>query len=118
MTLQTIERGGKRFVLVAQPEFKRLVARAEAYDEIARFDAAIADMGTTIPSDVFHRVLKGEHPVKVYREWRELTQAQLAQKAKVSRALIAQIESGHKQGGLRTCKAIATILGVDIEDIS
>jgi transcriptional regulator with XRE-family HTH domain len=46
-----------------------------------------------------------------------LTQAQLAKTSKVSRAMIAAIEAGHKQGGIATLKMLAGALRVELDNL-
>ncbi|RME18058.1 MAG: XRE family transcriptional regulator [Bdellovibrio sp.] len=52
--------------------------------------------------------------VRYLRQSRELSQAQLAKKAKVSQSTIAQIESGRKDPSISTLKKIAKALEVEI----
>ena len=49
------------------------------------------------------------------REYRKLTQERLAKKAKVSRALIAAIETKRKSGSVGTWKRLGAVLGVGWE---
>ncbi|WP_421878399.1 helix-turn-helix transcriptional regulator [Pacificispira sp.] len=61
------------------------------------FDAAMAERSTgeeTVPFDVLRRMTDGEAPLKVLREWRGLTQADLAAAIGVTPNYISQIERG------------------------
>ena len=73
--------------------------------------------GEYFPAEVVNAILDGANPVKVYREYRNMTQAELAQKAGLSADMIKKIESGKSDGSLKSLKAIAAALNVDIEDI-
>ena len=56
--------------------------------------------------------------MKIWREYRKLTQQQLAKKSKVSREMIAAMESGRKAGAIGTLKKLATALNVDLETLA
>jgi transcriptional regulator with XRE-family HTH domain len=51
------------------------------------------------------------------REYREFSQSVLAEKTKVSKQYISQLENGERKGTLAILKKIAKVLAVDLEDI-
>lgn len=55
--------------------------------------------------------------MKALREQSNMTQAQLAEKAGVTRSLIAQYEIGSKTPTIIVAKRIADIFGVTLDDI-
>ena len=57
------------------------------------------------------------HPVRAWREYRNLNQAQLAALAGISRAYLAQIEGGERTGTLDVMARIACALGCQIEHL-
>jgi len=61
------------------------------------------------------RRARGEPALRIWREHRGLTQEQLAKKAKVSRALIAAIETERKNGSVGTWKRLGSALDVGWE---
>ena len=72
----------------------------------------------TFPLELVKALIKTpEKSVQLYREYRSLTQEQLAEKAGVGRPMLAQIETGRKKGSIITLKKIAAALDVDLEDI-
>jgi DNA-binding XRE family transcriptional regulator len=78
---------------------------------------AAASADDFVPGEVVTRiVVRRENPVKVYREWRGLTQHQLADKAGLSQSFLAEIERG-KTFAVRTARALAKALRVDIEQL-
>jgi DNA-binding XRE family transcriptional regulator len=85
------------------------------YDEAKQRLARSRD--ELIPLELIERRLAGENPMKIWREYRGLTQEALAKRSKVSRPMIAAIESGHKMGGIGTLKKLAVALGVDVDDL-
>ncbi|MFT7287221.1 MAG: transcriptional regulator with XRE-family HTH domain [Halieaceae bacterium] len=56
------------------------------------------------------------NPVKVWREYRDMSQTTLAETAGLSQAHIAQIETGAREGRIDAFKSIANALQVDIDD--
>lgn len=98
-------------------DFEALQERLEELEDIAALDAALARDEEAFPGDVVKRLLDGESPVKVFREYREMTQAVLAEKTGVTKTTISEIETGRKQGSVGTLKAIANALELDIDDL-
>jgi DNA-binding XRE family transcriptional regulator len=62
-----------------------------------------------IPLEIIERRLSGEPALRIWREHRELTQERPAKKAKVSRALIAAIETKRKTGSVGTWKRLMLV---------
>lgn len=85
--------------------------------DIQGYDVAMADMGESVPHSVMKRLVDGESPVKVWREYRGLTQAALARKAEVDKTYLSQIESGHKTGSVAIFRRLALVLSVDVDDL-
>ena len=72
----------------------------------------------TILAAVVDRLLTGEQPVRVWREHRGLTQAQLAEAAGVTQSMVAMIERGDRRGTVDTLNVIARALKVELEDLA
>lgn len=70
-----------------------------------------------VPLEMAQRIFDGEHPVRVWREHRDLTQVQLAEAAGVSQSAIAHIERGASSPSLETLRRIAKALRVDLDDL-
>jgi len=98
---------------------QKLMEDAEMLADVKAYDAAKArlDDGSDelIPLEITERRLKGEPTLRVWREHRKLTQEQLAKKARVSRALIAAIETKRKTGSVGTWKKLGAALDVGWE---
>jgi DNA-binding XRE family transcriptional regulator len=118
MKTKIIEKNGHRFALVPLRNFQQLQHDAQMLDDIRAYDAAKTRKEEAFPSDVAHRLVAGENPIRVFRHYRRLTQAQLAKSAKIARAYLAQLESGKKQGSVSVLKAIAAALKLDLDDIA
>ncbi|WP_417539270.1 helix-turn-helix domain-containing protein [Marinobacter sp.] len=71
-----------------------------------------------VPAEVVVRLISGEdHPVKIWREYRGLTQEALGNAAGAGKSYISQIEAGNKVGSAKVLKALAEALQVDMEDL-
>jgi DNA-binding XRE family transcriptional regulator len=119
MHVETITRKGKEFAVIPVKTLQRLMEDAEMLADVKAYDAAKTRLedgsDELIPLEITERRLRGEPALRVWREHRELTQEQLGKKAKVSRALIAAIETQRKAGSVGTWKKLGTALGVGWE---
>ena len=79
------------------------------------YDLARAEGEETFPIDVADRLLDGENPVKVYRDYRGITQKALAQAAGINPVYLSQIETGRRTGSTRTLAALAAALSMGID---
>ena len=110
--------GGMDMVTSRDAEQDRLVVDSEMLADLAACDAARAEAGEGMPLAVFSRIISGENPVKVIREWRGLTQAELARRADLHRVQLHDIEAGKSRGSVETLKAIAVALDVGMDDVA
>ena len=78
---------------------------------------AMAAGGESIPADCVKRMINGESPVRIYRELRGFTQAELGSRSRINRVMIAEIESGRKSGSIETIRKLADALSVTIDDL-
>ena len=104
-------------VTIPRAEYDRLVADSEMLADLAAYDAARAEAGEGMPLAVFYRIVSGDNPVQVLREWRGLTQAELARRAELHRVQLHDIETGKSRGSVETLKAIAVALDVGMDDV-
>ena len=70
-----------------------------------------------VPFDFAVRIVEGEHPVRVWREYRGLKVGELAKAAGISQVYLLQIEGGKREGTLSTMRALARALRVDLDDL-
>ena len=122
MRIETITRKGKEFAVIPVAALQRLMEDAEMLADVKAYDTAKArlDDGSDelIPLEITERRLRGEPALRIWREYRKLTQEQLAKKAKVSRALIAAIETKRKAGSVSTWKRLGAALDVGWEQLA
>lgn len=62
--------------------------------------------------------MDGKKPIKVWRENRELTQQQLANRVEISKPYLSQLETGKRTGTTEVLAAIAKALDVSLEQIA
>ena len=86
--------------------------------EIATYDAAMARDEERFPLEVTDRLIAGESPLKVFREYRSLTQVALAKNAGTSAAYLSQIETGRRTGSVKLLRRLADALGVELDDLA
>jgi DNA-binding XRE family transcriptional regulator len=98
---------------------RKLMQDAEMLADVKAYDAAKARLehggDELVPLEIVERRIAGESTVKIWREYRGLTQEGLAKVSKVSRPMIAAMESGRKKGGVATLKRLAGALEVDLD---
>ena len=115
--VQVIERNGRaEYAVLPWDEYERLRNDAEDAADARALLAAQAEAAgeKPIPLEITERILAGEHPVRVWRTHRGLTQKALARAAGTAQSYLSQIESNQRVGTLRLWKAIAVALDVDL----
>jgi DNA-binding XRE family transcriptional regulator len=120
--IQLIERDGKpEWAILPYEEYLKLVEQAEMLEDIRDFDAAKAALENgedeLVPAEVVFAILDGENPIKVWREYRRLTQQQLADAAGISKPYLSQIETGKRTGATEVLSAIAKALDVSLDEV-
>lgn len=121
--VQIIKKDGKpEYAVVPFKDYQRLLELAEDAEDIAAADAARAELGRgedeLIPSEIARRLIDGrEHPLKVWREYRGLTQEALAEQVESTKSHISQIEAGKKSGSVALIKRLAASLNVNMDDL-
>jgi DNA-binding XRE family transcriptional regulator len=120
MTVQFVEVAGKRMALLPAEDFERLLEDAEEQRDLA--DAQAAERARLegseyLPSDMVNRILDGESALRVWRQYRGLSAADLAAMVGVGPSHITHLENGTREGRVNLWRAIAEALRVDIDDI-
>jgi DNA-binding XRE family transcriptional regulator len=122
MNVQLIERDGKpEWAVLPYAEYEHLMALLEDMQDAgdAKRIMSSLDRGEdeALPQAVAQRLLNDEAPLRVWREYRGLTQTQLAEMAGVTQAMVTMIETGRRKGQTPTLKRLADALGVDVDDL-
>jgi ribosome-binding protein aMBF1 (putative translation factor) len=108
--------------ILPRKDYEALVSKAAEADEdagtarlVGRVRKEIAAGTPLLPKEVVDRLAEGENPVRVVREWRDVTQMHLSVKTNISQSHISDIESGRRVGTPATLRAIATALKVPLD---
>lgn len=75
------------------------------------------DDGFRVPHVVVVAMHEGRHRVRVWREYRRMTQEALATAAKLSTPCLSQIEGRKRGGSTRTLRRIAAALQVPVDTL-
>ena len=112
---------GERMVLVSEADYKELLEAKETMEDlaaIAEFTRKLeAGEEELIPSEIVERLLSGENRIRVWREHRGLSSADLAEKAAIAPAYLSQIETGKRDGTIETMRKIAAALNLTLDDL-
>jgi DNA-binding XRE family transcriptional regulator len=117
MSHKTIERQGKRFVLVPEKTYGRMIEDLDDLEDIRAYDRAAAKPQEFVSAEVADRLIASENPVRVWRRYRGLTQQQLADKARISKPYLSQLESDTREASVTVLKRLAAVLKLDIDDL-
>ena len=109
------------FVTIPRVEYERLRAMEEDFADIQTALAVEARIASgadeLVPEHVADRLIDRESPLRVWREYRGLSQSALARSSGVNRVQIVEIESGHNSGSVHTLRKLADALQVAVDDI-
>lgn len=120
MTVQVLEIAGQKMAMLPMADYERLLEIAEDQADI---NAAIAaekrrlEGEEYVPAELVYRIMDGESALKVWRQYRGLTLAALAQKSGTHHSMLSRVESGQLQGRPAMWRKLAEVLKVTIEDI-
>jgi len=121
MGAQIVEFGGEKIALLPIKDYERLLDLAEdAADGLAADRAEERRLAGEeyVPAALVNRILDGESPLRVWREYRGLTQSQLALAIGLKTAThVSDLETGKRAGSGRLWSKLARALNVQIEDI-
>ncbi|WP_448216451.1 helix-turn-helix domain-containing protein [Endozoicomonas sp. 2B-B] len=113
--------GKPAFVVMPYNEYLAMLEKMEDIEDSEAFREAKADLlngeDEILPDQVTNRLMNGDNPVTVWREYRELSQKGLHEKSGVSASMISQIESGQKTGSIKTIRKLSEALNIDVDDI-
>lgn len=70
-----------------------------------------------LPHEYMMRLIEGEAPLIVFRQWRELSSSKLATRSGVNRVQIVNIEKGNATGSIVTLKKLAETLNITLDQL-
>lgn len=108
--------------ILPRKDYEALLAKAAeaAEDEgtarlVARARREIAADTPLLPKHVVDRLAKGGNPVRVLREWRDVTQLYLSFKTGLSQGYLSDVETGRRKGTAAALRRIADVLKVPLD---
>jgi DNA-binding XRE family transcriptional regulator len=116
--VQIIRTGGEDLVVLPRRRYEALLARAgdplagEAPADAAAPQTAAA---AALPPKVLERITAGENTILVLREFRGLSQAELARRADLAQPFVSKLERSVAGGSLRTMRALASALDAPLD---
>jgi predicted transcriptional regulator len=72
----------------------------------------------SFPESLVDALVNGDHPIKAYRNYRQLTQQELADRIGKSKPYIAKLEAGERTGTIDVLARIAEVLEVDLDQLA
>lgn len=120
MSVQIIKKGDKpEWAVLPYEDYIQLIENLEIAQDIQEYDNAKAALDggedELIPSEVVYAILDGENSIKTWREYRRLSQLELAEKAGISVPYLSQLETNKRKGSLTVLSAIAKTLQVSLD---
>jgi DNA-binding XRE family transcriptional regulator len=108
--------------IMPRAEYERLKAFEQEAEEdagtarlIARAKKEIAGGAPVLPRDVIDRLANGENPIRVLRQFRKETQAELAVAVGIAQNYLSDLETGNRKGPLELHQKIARFLGIPLD---
>ncbi|WP_051882158.1 helix-turn-helix domain-containing protein [Parvularcula oceani] len=83
--------------------------------DIAAFDAPRD--GETFPAELVDRLIDGEHPVRAYREYRQISTDVVCREVGMTEANLRAVEAGEGRLTDAQEKAVAALLDVEPDDL-
>jgi ribosome-binding protein aMBF1 (putative translation factor) len=117
MNTSSSTRKAKKGKRPARAEIAALRERLEDIENSLRALEAEARDEPALPAELVKRMIAGEHPVRIWREFRGLTASALAKKARMPVSYLSEIETRKKPGSVAAYAALAKALGVTVDDM-
>lgn len=112
---------GEELVVLPRQDYDRLIEAAEdaidLKDAHTIMDRVAKGEEETYPLALIQR-LETENRIKAWREYRGISQAELADKIGASTVYISQLETGRRGGSAKMLRKIAGALDVDMDDVT
>jgi DNA-binding XRE family transcriptional regulator len=120
MNIQLIQKDGKpEWAVIPYDLYLQFLEEADFIEDLILLEEALAAETTeSVPVEVVHRIIEGENLIKVWRQYRGLTQQELARQAGISRGYLAELEAGKRKGSQATLTAIAKVLNLTADDLT
>lgn len=120
MRVDIITLNGKKLAVVPYKMWKKLIERLEDLEDIIAAKKIEADTSNEeneyFPIELIEKIRReGQNRIKVYREYRKMTQEELAEKSRINLQMIQKLENGESNDILKAVKSISKTLKIDAE---
>ena len=114
--------GGEKMAVLPLADYERLLEAAEDLADVVAYDRAKLQLAMgaeeMVPANFAKRLIAGEHPVRVWREFRGMSGKTLALQAGISAGYLSQIEKGERDGPFNLMQRLAQALDVSLDDLA
>lgn len=110
-----LKRDMPEYVVLPYKEYQSLLNALEDREDIHEIEAFRASGQQTIPFKLLQTITDGANPVKVFREFRKISQAKLAKNVGITPQYLCQIENNQRKGNAKVLKKIAQLLDIDFD---
>lgn len=120
MGAQIVEIAGQKMAMLPIEDYERLLELAEDRADILAAERAEERRlagEEYVPAEMVNRILDGENPVRVWRQYRGMTLEQLAKAVGFSVSYLSDLERGNRRGNPTMWRGLAKALHVSIDDI-
>src|SRR3954451_5356879 len=113
--------GGEELAVLPKSEYERLAGLAADEDVGARRLVSnararlAAGREMLLPKAVVDRLASGENPIRVLREWRGMTQAELVVGVGITQGYLSDLEAGKRKGPVALHQKFAKAFRVPID---
>jgi DNA-binding XRE family transcriptional regulator len=112
---------GNRLAVLPESEYMEMKnALDDAADTTAvqRFqDKLAAGKEELIPSEFANRLIDGDNPIKVWREYRKMKAYELAETIGISQSHMSSLETDQREPSVSLLKKLAEALSVSVDDL-
>jgi ribosome-binding protein aMBF1 (putative translation factor) len=114
-------------VTLTRAEYEALIEQIEDAEDNAfldRVEARERAIGKKrarsgyLPAELVHRLIEGEHPVRVWRAHRGLSRDSLAAAAGIAPSYLTEIETRRKPGSFAALTKLAAALSISLDDLA
>ena len=113
--------GGERLVLMPESKFLAMQEALEDREDVSTVKAFEQDLAAgkaeLIPAEFVDRLVDGENPIRVWRDYRGIKAVELAKTVGISQSHISSIETGQREPSVTLLKKLAEALNVDMDDL-
>ena len=119
--MQTLTIDEKDYAVIPMSDYNAMLKSVENTQDIADIEQFRKDLASgkeeMIPSAFAERLIFGENPYLVWREYRQLTLQNISDATGINVATLSRIENNKRDPSIKYLKAIAAALRVEVNDL-